>query len=34
MAEADQDGLLQEGISFSADRGTAGTTDEIYIAFI
>lgn len=34
LAEADQDGLLQEGISFSADRGTDGDTDEIYIAFI
>jgi hypothetical protein len=34
MGEGDQDGLLQDSISFSANRGTAGTTSEIYIAFI
>lgn len=34
MAEAEQDGLLQENISFSADRGASGTTSEIYISFI
>lgn len=34
LGEADQDGLLQESISFSANRGSAGTTPELYIAFI
>ncbi len=34
LAESDQDGLLQEGIAFSANRGAAGTTNEIYIAVI
>ncbi len=34
MGEGDQDGLLKDSISFSADRGSAGTTAEIYIAFI
>lgn len=34
MSEADQDGLLQEPITFSANRGSTGQTDEIYIAFI
>lgn len=34
LGEADSDGLLQESITFSANRGTAGTTSEIYIAFI
>lgn len=34
MGEADQDGLLQDSISFSADRGVNGTTPEIVIAFI
>lgn len=34
MQEADDNGLLQENISFSADRGAAGTTNEIYICFI
>ncbi len=34
LAEADQDGLLQDNISFSANRGVTGTTPEIYIAFI
>lgn len=31
---ADQDGLLTDEISFSATRGTAGSTEEIYIGFI
>jgi hypothetical protein len=34
FAESDQDGLLQNAISFSANRGASGTTSEIYIAFI
>lgn len=34
IGEADSQGLLQDNISFSADRGTAGTIQEIYIAFI
>jgi hypothetical protein len=34
FAEADQDGLLQNAISFSANRGSAGTTPEIYVSFI
>lgn len=34
LGESDQDGLLQENISFSANRGAAGTTSEIFICFI
>jgi hypothetical protein len=34
LGEADQDGLLQETIAFSADRGVSGTTPEITITFI
>ncbi len=34
LTEADADGLLQENITFSANRGSSGTIDEIYIAFI
>lgn len=34
MGEADQDGLLQDSISFSASRGSSGTDKEIYVAFI
>lgn len=34
LGEADQDGLLQESISFIASRGAAGTTDEIYFTTI
>lgn len=34
LAEADQDGLLQETVTFSAGRGSQGTSNEIYIAFI
>lgn len=34
LSESDQDGLLQDSITFSANRGNAGTTPEIYIAFI
>lgn len=34
MGEADQDGLLQEPITFSANRGASGTTDEIFLAFV
>ena len=33
-SEADQDGLLQETLSFSASRGTDGESDEIYISMI
>lgn len=34
LGEADQDGILQESINFSADRGVSGNIPEIYIAFI
>jgi hypothetical protein len=34
MGEADQDGLLKDSISFSANRGNSGNTPEIYIGFI
>lgn len=33
-AEADQDGLLQENLSFSANRGESGDEEEIYICAI
>lgn len=33
VAEADQDGLLQEELSFSASRGADGTSEELYISF-
>jgi hypothetical protein len=32
--ESDQDGLLQESLSFSSNRGSAGTTEELYITTI
>jgi len=32
--EADADGLLQENLSFSANRGITGETEELYITFI
>ena len=34
LAEADQDGLLQETLSFTADRGEDGQTEEMYLTFI
>lgn len=34
MADADAEGLMQEQISFSADRGSAGTIDECFMTFI
>lgn len=34
MSEADQDGLLQDAITFSANRGNDGATPEIYITMI
>lgn len=34
MGEADQDGILQDALTFSADRGPAGTSNEIFIAII
>jgi hypothetical protein len=34
LGEADADGLVQETVSFTASRGSAGTTNEIYICFI
>jgi hypothetical protein len=34
LGEADQDGLLKDSITFSANRGSAGTSPEIYVAFI
>lgn len=33
MGEADQDGLLQNELSFSAGRGADGTGEEIYVSF-
>lgn len=33
-AIGDQDGILTDELSFSATRGTAGTTEEIYIGFV
>ena len=33
-SEGDQDGLLQEQLSFSATRGSAGSEEEIYITII
>lgn len=33
LAEEDQDGLLQDSVSFTAARGTNGETDELYISF-
>lgn len=33
-AEGDQDGLLQESLSFSASRGSDGSSEEIYIGII
>lgn len=33
-AEGDQDGLLQENLNFSADRGSQGESEEIYICVI
>lgn len=34
LGEQDQDGLMQDNISFSANRGNTGNIPEIYIAFI
>lgn len=34
LSESDQDGLLQDSITFQATRGAAGTTDEIYMTFV
>lgn len=34
LGEADQDGILQETISFSSDRGATGDIPELYMAFI
>lgn len=34
LSEADQDGIMQDNISFSANRGVAGNIDELYITFI
>ena len=33
ISEADQDGLLQDEVSFEASRGDSGTEEEIYITF-
>lgn len=33
LSETDQDGLLQEEVSFSAARGGSGEQDELYISF-
>jgi hypothetical protein len=32
IAEQDQDGLLQEAITFSVDRGTQGNQEELYVS--
>jgi hypothetical protein len=34
LAENDQDGLLQDTVSFTAARGINGETDELYVSFI
>lgn len=34
ISEADADGLVKESLSFTASRGAAGTTNEIYITVI
>lgn len=34
LTQADASGLVQEKVSFTASRGTAGTTNEIYISII
>lgn len=34
LGESDQDGILQDAISFVASRGTDGATEEIYMGFI
>lgn len=34
LGEADQDGLLQESISFQASRGSDGSTEELYIGLV
>jgi hypothetical protein len=34
MADSDADGLVQDSLSFIASRGTAGTTNELYVCFI
>jgi hypothetical protein len=34
LGESDADGLLQDAISFQASRGTAGTTNELYVGII
>lgn len=34
LAQADQDGILQDAITFAASRGTSGTTPEMYFAVI
>lgn len=34
IGETDKDGNLQDTLTFSASRGTSGTTNEVYIGFI
>lgn len=34
LSESDQDGIMQDNITFSANRGVSGSIPEIYIAFI
>jgi hypothetical protein len=34
LGESDADGLLQDAISFQASRGSAGTTNELYVGII
>lgn len=34
LGETDQDGILQDSVTFSADRGVSGSIPEIYMAFI
>lgn len=34
LGESDQDGLMQDSISFSANRGATGSVDELYISII
>ncbi len=33
LGESDQDGILQDAVSFIASRGTDGATEEIYMSF-
>ncbi|MNL69002.1 hypothetical protein D3C87_1938060 [compost metagenome] len=34
LGESDQDGIMQDNISFSANRGNSGNVTELFVAFI